>query len=87
MEIIISTALNAVLGQYELFTDRNTRDYRERSPMHEVCIPHRIPCTWEQQGWRNRYKNNSKRVIKNVEEMNVGTKGESPKQGLTINKD
>ena len=29
-------------------------------------------------------KNNSKRVVRNMEDRNVGTKGESPKQGLTV---
>ena len=32
---------------------------------------------------RSRHKNNSKRGVKNLEEKNVGTKGKSPKQGLT----
>ena len=35
---------------------RNTRDHlvrtaRNADPMHEVCIPHRIPRAWKQQGW------------------------------------
>ena len=36
---------------------------------------------------RSRYKNNSERVVRNVEERNVSTKEKSPKQGaeeLTI---
>ena len=51
----ISTGLKAILGQYEFFTDRNTRDYLAWTTgngdlMHEVCIPHNIPCAWTQQG-------------------------------------
>ena len=46
--VIISMGLKAVLGQYELSTDRHTRD---RLPWtigngdlkHEECITHRIP--------------------------------------------
>ena len=30
-----------------------------------------------------RHKNNNKRVVKNIEEKNVGTKGKRPKQDLT----
>ena len=38
----IRTGLRAVLGQYGLFADRNTRDYLawtigNGDPMHEVC--------------------------------------------------
>ena len=36
---------------------------------------------------RSRPKNNSKRVVRNREERNVGTKRKSPKQGLTSAKD
>ena len=32
---------------------------------------------------RNRNKSNSKRLVRNVEGMNTGTKGKSLKQGLT----
>ena len=44
---IISTELKAVLCQYELFTDRNTRDHlawtiRNWDPMHGVCISSRM---------------------------------------------
>ena len=35
---------------------------------------------------RNRYKNNSK-IVRNLEETNVGTKGKSPKQDLNSAKD
>ena len=45
---IINTRLDAVLGQYELFTDRNTSEHLawtigNGDPMHEVCISHSIP--------------------------------------------
>ena len=45
---LISTGLKAVLGQYKLFTDRNTRDYLARTigngdHMHGVSIPHSMP--------------------------------------------
>ena len=32
---------------------------------------------------RSRYQNNGRRVVRNLEERNVGTKRKSPKQGLT----
>ena len=33
------------------------------------------------------YKSNSKRRVRYLKERNVGTKGKSPKQGLTSDKD
>ena len=36
---------------------------------------------------RSRHKNHSNRVVWNLEEKYVGTKGKSPKQGLTSAKD
>ena len=36
---------------------------------------------------RSRHKHNSKRVVRNLEERNVGTKGKSPKQDLSTAKD
>ena len=55
--------------------------------MHGVCIPHRIPRAWEQQGEarrRSRHKNNSKRVVTNIDGRNEGSMmGKRPKQGLT----
>ena len=53
MIINMKTGLKAVLGQYGLFTDRNTRDYLawiigNGDTIHEVCIPHRIPRAWEE---------------------------------------
>ena len=36
---------------------------------------------------RSRHQNNSRRVVRNLEKMNVGTKEKSPKQGLTSAKD
>ena len=46
--------LNSVLGQYELFRDRNTRDHLvwtagNGDPM-QVYIPHRKHHAWKQQG-------------------------------------
>ena len=40
---------------------KNTRDHSAWNignwdPMHEVCIPHSIPCAWEQQEWNKRKK-------------------------------
>ena len=51
--IVINTGLKEVLVQYELFTDRNTRDHLTQTigngdSMHEVCIPHSISRAWEQ---------------------------------------
>ena len=36
---------------------------------------------------RNRHKKNSKRVVRNLEGKNVGTKGKNPKQDLTSAED
>ena len=37
---------------------------------------------------RSRHRNNSKRVVRNLEERNVGTiRGKSSKQGITSSKD
>ena len=36
---------------------------------------------------RSRYNNHSNRVVRNMEERNVGTKGKSPKQDLTSPKE
>ena len=36
---------------------------------------------------KNRHKNHSNRIVRNMEERNVGTKGKSPKQNLTSAKD
>ena len=36
---------------------------------------------------RTRYQNNSTRVVRNIEEKDVGTKGKSPKQDLTSAED
>ena len=63
-------------------------DYRERDPMHEVCLPHRIPrasgnSKGEIRGGR-RHKNHSNRVARNLEERNVCTKGKNHKQDVTI---
>ena len=50
----ISTGRKAVLGQYEMFTDRNTGDHLawtigNGDPMYEGFISPRIPRVWEQQ--------------------------------------
>ena len=52
-------------------------DYRERGS-HARSV-------WNSKGeerGRNRHNNNA-RVVRNLEERNVGTMGKSPKQGLT----
>ena len=53
--------------------------------MHEVCIPHSIPRAWEKK--EEKSDTNNERVVKNLEERNVRTKGKSPKQDLTSAKD
>ena len=57
--------------------------------MHEVCILHRISrAHGNSKGEVRRgirHKNNSNRGLRNLEGRNVGTKGKSPKQGLTYN--
>ena len=50
--------------------------------MHGVCIPH----SKDETRGRSRHKNNA-RVVRNLEERNVGTKGKCPKQGLSSAKD
>ena len=65
-------------------------DYRElgsqaRSVSHTVYLVHENS-KGETRG-RNRHKNNSKRVVRNLEERNVGTKVISPKQRITNIKD
>ena len=47
-EYKFSMVLKAVLGQYELFTNRNIRDHLawtigNGDVMYGMCIPHRIP--------------------------------------------
>ena len=56
--------------------------------MHEVCVSHTVYLAAHENSkdearGRGRHKNHSNRV----EERNVGTKGKSPKQGLTSGKD
>ena len=54
----IGNGLNPVRQYWintNLFKDRNIRNHvawtiGNVDPMHGVCIPHRIPRTWEQQG-------------------------------------
>ena len=58
--------------------------------MHEECIPQSIylahgKSKGEARG-RNSHRNNA-RVVRNLEERNVGTKGKSPEQDLTSAKD
>ena len=54
--------------------------------MHGVCIPHRN--SKGQTKIRIRYQSNSKRVVRNLEERNVGTEGgKSAKQDLTSDND
>ena len=59
--------------------------------MHGVCISHRVPRAWEQEGGssreNSRHQNNSKRMARNMEERNIGTKMKSPKQDLTSDED
>ena len=74
----------AVLGQDELFTDRNTRDnlaWTIGNGADLRGIPHRIPRAWDSKGeakGKSRHKNNNKSVLKNLEERNVGRKRRSP---------
>ena len=44
--------------------------------MQEDYIPHRIP--------RNGHQNNNKKSVLNLEEMDMGTKVRSPKQGSAL---
>ena len=51
------------------------------------CVPHTGYFARENRkseaGGRSRHKNNSKRVVQNLEERNVGQKEKSPNQSLT----
>ena len=60
-------------------------DYREQRSNARGVYPTQYTSRREQQGW-NRHKNNSLRVVWNMEETNLGTKGKSSKQGLTNEK-
>ena len=62
-------------------------DCRERRSHAQECASHtgylaRGNSKDEERG-KNRHKNNSKRVVRNLKERNVGTKGKSPTQVLT----
>ena len=59
------------------YKETSSMDCGNGDPMHEVCIPHSS----------SRHKNNSNKVVRNLEERNVGTKGKSPKQDLISAKD
>ena len=67
--------------------DRNTWNHLAwtiviENLMHEICIPYRISRAWEIRG-RSRHQNQSKRIVWNMEERNVGNiSGKSPNQGL-----
>ena len=79
----ISTEFKAVLGQYELLTDQNTRDHlawtmRNGDPMHRVCIPYRIPRAYgnskgEIRGRSRQQNYNSKRIVRNMDGRTVDT--------------
>ena len=83
IDIINCKGIKTVLGQYELFTDRNITDYLvltigNEDPMHGVCIPHSIARAWEQQGC-SKDQIIRKRVARNLGDRNVGAKGKNPK--------
>ena len=78
--ISISTRFKVVFSRCEdVIRDQITRDHLtwtigNGDSMHGVCIPHRIPRAWEQQGWNKRKeadKNNRKREVTNLEERSV----------------
>ena len=50
-------------------------DDRNGDPMQEVCIPHSIPRAWEEEETNM----NNARVVRNLEERNVGMKEKSHK--------
>ena len=52
-------------------------------PMHGVCIPYRILRACTEQG-RKQEEETTAKVVKNMEGSNLGTRGEIPKQALTI---
>ena len=61
--------------------------------MHKLCILYSIPRALQHGNrkggakGRSRHKNNRKRVVKNLREMDEGTKGKSPNQGLNSAED
>ena len=83
----------AVLGQYRLFTDRNTKDdlawtTGNGDPMYGMCIQ-RVAhgnSKGEARG-RIRHKSNSKKLVRDLEKRNMGTKEKSPQKGLIRAKD
>ena len=72
---------------WNAFSDRNTRDHSAWTP-YTGCVSHtgyfaHGNSNGEIRG-RNRFENNSRRVIKSIEENNGSAiRGESPKQDLT----
>ena len=80
----------SVLDQYEFFTDRNTRDhlteYRVRGSHTRGVYPTQdTSCmrTARVKQEEREDRNNSMRVVRNLEEKNIGTKRKNPKQGRT----
>ena len=83
--------------QSMVLKDQNTIDHiawtiGNGDPVHEVCIPYmRYSAHGNSKGEaraRNRHNlEKCKRVVRNLEERNVGTKGKSFKQGLISAKD
>ena len=71
-----------MIQKYQNTKDHSSWNIGNGDPMHEVCIPQNSK--GEARG-RNRHKNNA-RVVRNLEERNVGTKGKNSKQGLICDK-
>ena len=59
-------------------------DNRERGSHAQGVYPTHTRTARVKQEEKNRHKNNSRRVVKNIEERNAGTKVEDLKQDLTI---
>ena len=73
--------------------DQNTRNHSAWTIGNGIpctrCVSHTVYLAHgnikDETRGRSRHKNN--RLVRNIEERNVGTKGKSPKQGLTNAKD
>ena len=78
-----------------ILKDQNTREHSawtagNGDPMHRCVSQTGYLAHGNSKGEtreRSRHKNHSNRVVWNMEIWNVGTKGKSPKQGLTSAKD
>ena len=90
--LLVSLEQTFCTQQSMILKDQNTRDHSRLTigngdTMQGVCIPHSILAHGNSKGearGKNRHKNkNNAKVVRNLKERNVRSKGKSPKQDLT----